>query len=96
MREELQNWWTGLSQRERWLVGVAGALAAGVLLWALGRPAYAAFADLENNTALRLSARAGFLPRSRCSRSDPRNRWQPRWRLLRSINFSRNRRARSG
>jgi len=48
MREELQNWWTGLSQRERWLVGVAGALAAGVLLWALGRPAYAAFADLEN------------------------------------------------
>ncbi|SKB30150.1 type II secretion system protein GspM [Sphingopyxis flava] len=48
MRGELQNWWTGLSQRERWLVGVAGALAAGVLLWALGRPAYAAFADLES------------------------------------------------
>lgn len=49
MMERVQSWWTGLSLRERWLVGIAGALALGVLLWALGRPAYAAFADLEGN-----------------------------------------------
>ncbi len=48
MTERLQNWWTGLSMRERWLVGIAGVLAFGVILWGLGRPAYAAFVDLEN------------------------------------------------
>ena len=48
MTERLQNWWMALSIRERWLVGVAGALALGVVLWGLGRPAYAAFVDLEN------------------------------------------------
>lgn len=48
MTERLQNWWLGLSRRERWLVGIAGVLALGVFLWGLGRPAYAAFADLEN------------------------------------------------
>lgn len=48
MTERLQNWWVGLSQRERWLVGIAGLLALGVLLWGLGRPAVAAFIDLES------------------------------------------------
>ena len=48
MNERLQNWWIALSQRERWLVGIAGALALGVVLWGLGRPAVAAFIDLEN------------------------------------------------
>src|SRR3546814_15306885 len=48
MIERIRNWWAGLSIRERWLVGIAGALALGVLLWALGRPAYAAFVDLDN------------------------------------------------
>ncbi|UNK80678.1 type II secretion system protein GspM [Sphingopyxis granuli] len=43
----MQNWWAGLTQRERWLVGVAAVLALAVLLWALVRPAYAAFVDLE-------------------------------------------------
>ncbi len=47
MTERLQNWWTALSMRERWLVGIAGALALGVVLWGLGRPAVAAFVDLE-------------------------------------------------
>ena len=47
MTERLQNWWIGLSQRERWLVGIAGVLAFGVLIWGLGRPAVAAFVDLE-------------------------------------------------
>ena len=47
MTERLKNWWLGLSQRERWLVGVAGVLALGVILWGLGRPAYAAIVDLE-------------------------------------------------
>ena len=48
MTERLQNWWMALSMRERWLVGMAGALALGVVLWGLGRPAVAAFIDLEN------------------------------------------------
>lgn len=48
MTERLQSWWVGLSQRERWLVGIAGLLALGVLLWGLGRPAVAAFIDLES------------------------------------------------
>lgn len=48
MMEAVGNWWTGLSLRERWLVGIAAALAFGVLVWALGRPAYAAFVDLED------------------------------------------------
>lgn len=47
MSERIVSWWTGLSHRERWLVGVAAVLALGVILWGLGRPAYAAFADLE-------------------------------------------------
>lgn len=47
MTEKLQNWWAGLSVRERWLVGLAGVLALAVILWGLGRPAVAAFADLE-------------------------------------------------
>lgn len=48
MTDRLQNWWMGLSQRERWLVGIAGVLAFGVLMWGLGRPAVAAFVDLES------------------------------------------------
>lgn len=48
MTERLQNWWLALSRRERWLVGIAAVLAMGVLLWGLGRPVVAAFADLEN------------------------------------------------
>lgn len=51
MTERLQNWWSGLSTRERWLVGVAGMLALGVVIWGLGRPAYAAFVDLETRHA---------------------------------------------
>ena len=49
MIERAQSWWAGLSMRERWLVGIAGALALAVLIWALGRSAYAAFADLESD-----------------------------------------------
>ena len=48
MTERLKNWWLALSQRERWLVGIAAVLALGVILWGLGRPAYAAIVDLEN------------------------------------------------
>ncbi|HMN53276.1 MAG TPA: type II secretion system protein GspM [Sphingopyxis sp.] len=46
MMDAVKNWWNGLSMRERWLVGVAGVLAVGVLGWGLGRPAGAAFARL--------------------------------------------------
>lgn len=46
--EAARNWWTALSLRERWLVGIAAALALAVLVWALGRPIYAAFVDLED------------------------------------------------
>ena len=48
MTERLQNWWIALSPRERWLVGIAGALALGVILWGIGRPMVAAFVDLES------------------------------------------------
>lgn len=48
MTERLKNWWAGLSARERWLVGIAAVLALGVLGWGLGRPAVAAFVDLES------------------------------------------------
>ncbi|HET6524090.1 type II secretion system protein GspM [Sphingopyxis sp.] len=48
MTDKLKNWWSGLSLRERWLVGVAGVLALGVLVWGLARPAVAAFIDLES------------------------------------------------
>ena len=48
MTDKLKNWWSGLSLRERWLVGVAGVLALGVLIWGLARPAVAAFIDLES------------------------------------------------
>ena len=48
MTERLQNWWIALSTRERWLVGIAGVLALGVILWGLGRPMVAAFVDLES------------------------------------------------
>lgn len=47
MTDAIGNWWTGLSRRERWLVGVAGALALTVLGWALGRPAVAAVIALD-------------------------------------------------
>jgi len=47
MMDGLKNWWAGLSMRERWLVAVAGALALVVVGWAIGRPAVAAFVDLE-------------------------------------------------
>lgn len=47
MTERLQNWWLGLSQRESWLVGIAGVLALAVILWGVGRPAYAAIVDVE-------------------------------------------------
>lgn len=48
MMDAVKNWWGGLSMRERWLVGVAGVLAVAVLVWVLGRPAVAAFVDLES------------------------------------------------
>ena len=47
MMDAVKSWWSGLSMRERWLVGVAGVLALAVFGWALGRPAVAAFFDLE-------------------------------------------------
>jgi general secretion pathway protein M len=37
MMAALSRWWTGLSARERVLVGIAAALAAAVLLWLLIR-----------------------------------------------------------
>jgi general secretion pathway protein M len=48
MIETVKNWWSSLSRREQWLVAIAGALAVAVIAWALGRPAVAAFADLDS------------------------------------------------
>lgn len=67
MMDALKSWWTGMSRREQWLVGVAGVLALAVLVWMLGRPAFAAFTDLENrhNAAIeregRIAAKAKLL-----------------------------------
>lgn len=47
MMDGVKSWWAGLSMRERWLVGIAAMLGVAVLGWALGRPAVAAFFDLE-------------------------------------------------
>lgn len=47
MMDAVKSWWSGLSRRERWLVGIAGILALAVFGWAIGRPAVAAFVDLE-------------------------------------------------
>lgn len=47
MIERVQSWWEGLSIRERVLVSIAGLLALGVVAWAIGRPVYAAFDDLD-------------------------------------------------
>lgn len=47
MTQALRNWWSGLSRREHWLVGIAGALALAVLAWLLALPLYTAFGDLE-------------------------------------------------
>ncbi len=45
----MRTWWSGLSAREHWLVGAAGVIAAGVLVWALVRPVYAAFATIDTD-----------------------------------------------
>ena len=69
MMEAMKNWWGGLSTRERWLVGVADLLAVAVLGWALGRPAVAAFLDLESRHRAaieregRVAAKVGLLSR---------------------------------
>ncbi|WP_432768161.1 MAG: type II secretion system protein M [Sphingopyxis sp.] len=47
MMERLQRWWSEISPRERWLVGIAAVLGIAVLGWALGRPAVAAFIDID-------------------------------------------------
>lgn len=67
MTEAIRNWWTGLSRRERWLVGIAGALALAVLGWALGRPAVTAIVALDQDHAAaiererRIAAKAQLL-----------------------------------
>src|SRR3546814_6980935 len=38
MSERIRNWCAGLSQSERWLVGVGALLTLRALFWALGRP----------------------------------------------------------
>lgn len=69
MMDALRNWWTALSQRERWLVGGAGVLALAVLLWGLGRPLVAAFVNLDNDHRAaieregRVSAKVALLAR---------------------------------
>lgn len=37
MMARVQNWWMGLSLRERWMVGTAAALAVLVLIWLTAR-----------------------------------------------------------
>ncbi len=67
MISAIRQWWTGLSQRERVLVGVAGGLTAAVLLWLAAR---ALLAGLESGAeahreaiarAARVEAKAALL-----------------------------------
>lgn len=48
MMDGLKSWWSGLSTRERWLVGVAAVLAAAVLGWAAGKPLLSGLSDLDD------------------------------------------------
>ena len=57
MMDGVKSWWAGLSMRERWLVGIAAMLGVAVLGWGLGRPAVAAFFDLETRHSAAIESR---------------------------------------
>jgi general secretion pathway protein M len=95
MTERLQNWWIALSQRERWLVGIAGVLALGVVLWGLGRPAVAAFIDLESQHRAAIEREGRVAAKVQLLAQRPRNRSRRRSTRSRSTNIWRSRRAKS-
>lgn len=59
MTASLTRWWQALSPREKRLVGVAGALAAAVLLWLIVRPLVGYLGGLgeEHRVAVERAAR---------------------------------------
>jgi general secretion pathway protein M len=67
MMASLTRWWLALSGREKRLVGVAGALAAAVLLWLILRPLVGYIAGLGDQhrlaveRAARVEAKAALL-----------------------------------
>ena len=67
MMASLTRWWAALSGREKRLVGVAGALAAAVLLWLIVRPLVGYINGLGEEhrmaveRAARVEAKAGLL-----------------------------------
>jgi general secretion pathway protein M len=60
----LDNWWQGLSPRERWLVGIAGGLTAIVVGWFLiYLPLNRALADAQDRLGQAIDRRAAVAAR---------------------------------
>ena len=70
MIASLTRWWNALSGREKRLVGIAGALAAAVLLWLIVRPLLGYLGSLDEahraavERAARVEAKAALLKSS--------------------------------
>lgn len=64
MTDAIRTWWGGLSLRERWLVGVAGALAAAVIGWLLVyAPLRTALADAQEAHGVAIDRQAAIAAR---------------------------------
>lgn len=59
----IRTWWDGLTVRERWLVGIAGGMAAAVLLWLATFGVTAALSDAREAHGLAVDRAAGIAAR---------------------------------
>lgn len=81
MTASLNRWWTGLSPRERWLVGIAGALAALVGGWFLVLlPLQSALSSARESHGLALERHGAIAARAdaiQAAQALPRARTRP-------------------